>query len=100
AVILARGGCSNRRNIRSGVRLCDSETTDELTAQQRRDPFFLLLLTAELQERQRRAHLHVDRHTNGAVNPRDFLRNEHHGEKAEAVSAVFFRNDTAEESQF
>ena len=59
-----------------------------------------MLLTAELQKRQRRADLHVDRHPHGAVNPRDFFRNEYHGEKAETVAAVFFRNDTAEESQF
>ena len=49
---------------------------------------FFLFLRAELEERQSRTDLHVDRHPHGAVRSGDFFGDQHHGEKAESVSAV------------
>ena len=90
---------AQRRHVRTGVGLGDREAADFFTGDERRNKFFLLLFAAKLQQRQCRTDLHVDGNPHGAVGPRNLFGDQHHGEKAETVAAVRFRNHRAVETQ-
>ena len=60
---------------------------------------FLLLVVAELEERDRRTGLHVQVDPDGAMDAGDLLGDQRMGEKAQAVAAVFLWNQTAVKAQ-
>ena len=58
-----------------------------------------MFLTAELKESHSGAGLHVEVNSDGAMDARDLFGDQRVREKAEAVAAVLFGNQAAEETQ-
>src|SRR6266851_1289670 len=74
---LPRGG-GDASHVGAGIRLCDRERGDLLTADRRDDPFAFLLLSPELEDGWRRhLGLNVDRHAQAAQPGFGHLLREH-----------------------